>query len=91
MSRYIFSVFCSSYYQAVIVQDKIEKIQLKTILMCNIEPNTTGKYKDHSHIVNCLVDIEKITYMKYAIMGKLGKNNVLEHYPVSTSEQTFAY
>lgn len=91
--RFIFCVFCASYYQAVIIEDRISKIQLKTILMSSIEPNNTTKNKDHSHVVNCLVDIQKPTYMKYAIMAKLNKNNPLEFYPVTTEteEPAFAY
>lgn len=89
--RFIFCVFCSNYYQAVIMQDRISKIQLKTILMSSIEENNTNKHKEHSHIVNCLVDIQKPTYMKYAIRSKLNKENLLDFYPVTTEEQVYAY
>ena len=89
--RYIFCVFCSNYYQAVIIQDRISKIQLKTILMSNIEENNTAKHTDYSHIVNCLVDIQKPTYMKYAIEAKLNRTNKLDFYEVTTEEQAFVY
>ena len=89
MSRYIFTVFCSSYYQAVILQERISKIQLKTILMTKIDQNNTNLNQNYSHVVNCLVDVQKPTYMKYAIKGKLNKSNILDFYPVTTEEQIY--
>lgn len=83
----MFSIYCTTYYQAVIIRERVSKVQIKTILMTDILKNDTGKHEDMEYLVNVLADVQKETYMKYAIDKVINKTNILECIPLSCQEQ----
>lgn len=85
--KLIYSIYCTTYFQAVIIRERISKIQIKTILMTDILKNETGYHTNMEYLVNVLADVKKPTYMKYAIRKVLNKQNILECLELSCQEQ----
>lgn len=85
--KLIYSIYCTTYFQAVIIRERISKIQIKTILMMDIKKNETGSHNELEYLVDVLADVKKPTCLKYAIRKVLNKQNVLECLELSCQEQ----
>jgi hypothetical protein len=77
----MFSIYCKNKTEVLNLIRKLPQINIKSVLMINIERNTTPNYQDNKYIINMLCEIKiQIDYMVKAIKEKVQNNNPIQYY-----------
>lgn len=78
--KVIFTIYCFSLNQAKVLKEKLEKIQINTILMINITENHSSKFTDYQYMLNVLCEVANLKYMEKAIKERIYQVNKLDSY-----------
>jgi hypothetical protein len=78
--RVMFAIYCKNKHEVLDLIRKLPQINIKTVLMINIEKNNTLQYPLRRYIINMLCEIKiQIDYMVKAITAKVN-NNPIQYY-----------
>ena len=79
--RVMFSIYCKNKNEVLNLIRKLPQINIKTVLMINIERNNTLQYENNKYIINMLCEIKiQIDYMVKAISEKVQGNNPIQYH-----------
>ena len=79
--RVMFSIYCKNKHEVLNLIRKLPQINIKTVLMINIERNITLQYTNRKYIINMLCEIKiQIDYMVKAITEKVQGDNPIQYY-----------
>jgi hypothetical protein len=77
----MFSIYCKNKTEVLNLIRKLPQINIKSVLMINIERNNTPNYEDNKYIINMLCEIKiQIDYMVKAIKEKVQGSNPIQYY-----------